>query len=52
MAKQYSLVLCGLHDMTQEILRFLVFDGLVVDDENVMSKTLEKRYGVRLFTHD
>lgn len=29
----------------QEVLRYLVFDGLVVDDQNVMSKTLDKRYG-------
>lgn len=30
----------------QETLRFLAFDCLVIDDQNVMSKTLDKRYGV------
>ncbi|KAI0763690.1 mRNA capping enzyme, alpha subunit [Irpex lacteus] len=29
----------------QETLRFLAFDCLVVDDQNVMSRTLDKRYG-------
>ncbi|KAK7693769.1 hypothetical protein QCA50_003341 [Cerrena zonata] len=29
----------------QETLRFLAFDCLVVDDRNIMSKTLDKRYG-------
>lgn len=29
----------------REVLRYLVFDGLVVDDQNVMTKTLDKRYG-------
>jgi hypothetical protein len=28
-------------------MRFLAFDCLVIDDQNVMSKTLDKRYGVR-----
>lgn len=32
----------------QEKMRFLAFDCLVIDDENVMSKTLDKRYGVRV----
>lgn len=30
----------------QETLRFLAFDCLVVDAQNVMSRTLDKRYGV------
>jgi mRNA guanylyltransferase len=30
----------------QETLRLLLFDCLVVDEQNVMSKTLDKRYGV------
>ena len=30
----------------QKTLRFLAFDCLVIDDQNVMSKTLDKRYGV------
>ncbi|OBZ69095.1 mRNA-capping enzyme subunit alpha [Grifola frondosa] len=29
----------------QETLRYLAFDCLVVDDQNVMSRTLDKRYG-------
>ncbi|KAF5386963.1 hypothetical protein D9615_001556 [Tricholomella constricta] len=29
----------------QETLRLLAFDGLVVDDQNVMSRPLDKRYG-------
>ncbi|EIW60139.1 mRNA guanylyltransferase [Trametes versicolor FP-101664 SS1] len=29
----------------QETLRFLAFDCLVVDDQNVMDRTLDKRYG-------
>ncbi|KAH6894975.1 mRNA guanylyltransferase [Coprinopsis sp. MPI-PUGE-AT-0042] len=29
----------------KETMRFLAFDCLVIDDENVMSKTLDKRYG-------
>ncbi|KAJ2923997.1 hypothetical protein H1R20_g13094, partial [Candolleomyces eurysporus] len=29
----------------QKTLRFLAFDCLVIDDQNVMSKTLDKRYG-------
>ncbi|KAJ3527211.1 hypothetical protein NM688_g8157 [Phlebia brevispora] len=29
----------------QENLRYLAFDCLVVDDQNVMSRTLDKRYG-------
>ncbi|KAH9901548.1 mRNA capping enzyme, catalytic domain-containing protein [Cubamyces lactineus] len=29
----------------QETLRFLAFDCLVVNDQNVMSRTLDKRYG-------
>ncbi|KAI0072782.1 mRNA capping enzyme [Panus rudis PR-1116 ss-1] len=29
----------------QEKLRFLAFDCLVVDDQNIMSKTIESRYG-------
>ncbi|CAL1705163.1 unnamed protein product [Somion occarium] len=29
----------------REILRYLVFDCLVVDDRNIMAKNLEKRYG-------
>lgn len=32
----------------QQTLRLLAFDCLVVDNENVMSKPLEKRYGVGL----
>ncbi|KAF5389883.1 hypothetical protein D9757_003631 [Collybiopsis confluens] len=31
--------------MGRETLRFLVFDCLVVDDQNVMSRPLDKRYG-------
>ena len=31
----------------QETMRFLAFDCLIVNDENVMDKTLDKRYGVR-----
>ena len=31
----------------QETLRLLCFDCLVVDNDNVMSKTLDKRYWVR-----
>lgn len=30
----------------QETLRLLAFDCLVVDNQNVMSRTLDKRYGV------
>lgn len=30
----------------QETVRMLAFDCLVVDDQNVMSRTLDKRYGV------
>ncbi|KAJ7582964.1 mRNA guanylyltransferase [Mycena floridula] len=30
---------------TRETLRFLAFDCLVVDDQNVMSRPLDKRYG-------
>ncbi|TEB39643.1 mRNA guanylyltransferase [Coprinellus micaceus] len=29
----------------QQTLRFLAFDCLVIDDQNVMTKTLDKRYG-------
>lgn len=32
----------------QETVRFLAFDCLVADKQNVMSKSLDKRYGVRL----
>lgn len=28
-------------------MRFLAFDCLVIDDQNVMSRPLDKRYGVR-----
>lgn len=31
----------------QETLRYLAFDCLVVDDQNVMTRPLDKRYGVR-----
>ena len=31
---------------SQSVLRFLVFDALVIDDENIMQKTLASRYGV------
>ena len=31
-------------------MRFLAFDCLVIDDQNVMSKSLDKRYGVGLYT--
>jgi mRNA guanylyltransferase len=34
--------------LLQETLRFLAFDCLVVDDQNVMSRPLDKRYGVCL----
>lgn len=30
-------------------MRFLAFDCLVIDDQNVMSRTLDKRYGVCSF---
>ena len=30
----------------QETLRYLCFDCLVIDDQNVMDRTLDKRYGV------
>lgn len=30
---------------SQETLRYLAFDCLVVDEQNVMSKPLDKRYG-------
>lgn len=29
----------------RETMRFLAFDCLVIDDQNVMSRTLDKRYG-------
>ena len=32
--------------ISQQIPRFLAFDCLVVDNESVMAKSLEKRYGV------
>lgn len=31
-------------------MRFLAFDCLVIDDQNVMSRSLDKRYGVRPLT--
>lgn len=33
----------------RETMRFLAFDCLVIDDQNVMSRTLDKRYGVCSF---
>lgn len=33
----------------QETLRFLCFDCLVADNQNIMKKTLDKRYWVGLF---
>jgi hypothetical protein len=36
---------------TQRTLRLLAFDCLVVDDQNVMQKTLDKRYGVCFLIH-
>ncbi|KAF6763788.1 mRNA capping enzyme [Ephemerocybe angulata] len=33
----------------QQTMRFLAFDCLVIDDQNVMSKTLDKRYGKWFF---
>ena len=33
--------------LIQETLRYLAFDCLVVDDQHVMSRPLDKRYGVR-----
>ena len=32
--------------LLQETLRYLAFDCLVFDNENVMSRSLDKRYGV------
>ena len=40
------LVRIFLNCATQETVRLLVFDCLVVDDQNVMSRPLDKRYGV------
>ena len=31
-------------------MRFLAFDCLVIDDQNVMNRPLDKRYGVRPLT--
>lgn len=31
-------------------MRFLAFDCLVIDDQNVMGRPLDKRYGVRPLT--
>lgn len=42
-----SLSSCVNRDLIQETLRFLAFDCLVVDSVNIMSKTLDKRYGVQ-----
>jgi mRNA guanylyltransferase len=33
----------------KQTLRFLAFDGLVVDNQNIMGRTLDKRYGVSFF---
>lgn len=33
---------------SQDTLRYLAFDCLVVDEQNVMSRPLDKRYGVCL----
>jgi hypothetical protein len=43
-----SLVFCTFvpTENVQETLRLLAFDCLVVDTQNVMSRTLDKRYGV------
>jgi mRNA guanylyltransferase len=37
---------CRLILVMKESLRFLAFDCLVADNQNVMSKPLDKRYGV------
>jgi len=34
------------HSFLQETLRYLCFDCLVIDDQNVMTRPLDKRYGV------
>jgi hypothetical protein len=36
---------------TQETLRLLIFDCLVINEQNVMSKPLSSRYGVRPYSH-
>ena len=36
-----------LFHIAQETLRFLAFDCLVIDGNNIMQRTLDKRYGVR-----
>jgi len=44
----FAVILNKATTVQQETLRLLAFDCLVVDNENVMSKPLEKRYGVGL----
>lgn len=46
--RRYILVSEMYADYLQQTLRFLAFDCLVIDDQNVMTKTLDKRYGVRI----
>lgn len=36
----------------QHKLRFLAFDCLVIDGQNVMKRPLDKRYGVRCYNND